>query len=841
MVSSLSHFLSDTSGAIAVRHLSARVCTTVRLLLRSLRSVLPMVRMRPTKPSRFPLYSLFANVRPSSAVSFLNLPAHQSSRPLLHRPSSSSSDPDDTPHHHSAAHRYTCPNNMSSSSPSSAATHSRLFNATIPVFVVLVVLAAVISPFLIFHIPRYLQPMSLTSTTPLQPSFASAAEKAVRPGVSVIAACTDRHPMLARALASWLHADLVRQIVVVDWSSSPPLKDTVDAVVDMHTPMTISSAGLPNGSHATAVVPDIHVVRVDGEPQWVMSRAYNLAARLAEFDTLLKVDCDIVVHPHVASAHPIPSRGSNSYFFAGNRVLARTASDFALEDVTLMRRDAFWGVGGYDERIQSYGFEAQDLYQRIEARGIVRYNLSYSLVEHILHHDPSRTQSGGEFPYVEGEVNRALLQRVGRRWGAWSRPSKYERVGDGEIETGEFRATYVPQSLDDLVNDGEALRLRTDATKERLHSRYRVPLVLLQGMDLEKAQKLQRNMDSWNDGSRYDEILHPGEAPPLVIIHVQNGIGNRLRVLGSALAFAKATDREPVVIWERDVHFGADFDELFDTSEVRYPVLTKFDAQWPLDSLAETDPTWEKVSFYNYMLDVEINPSVVDESGRSVYFKSSSIMASGVTTWESENVGIVNLPIRAEVLSLVNETIQTLLVGGSDGNNEGIDRVDFYNNNNKLHLIGGVHVRNRSLDFDIPGLSDNRRLYHERSMLDIDKWRAVTTMRNFVPTMRAMLNNGTVTRFFVSSDSISVCKRMAAVFGSNVTFIERGECDDRSAKCLEYALADLVLLSKTKPLLGSTWSSFTEAAMRLGGPKALLAGKLIFFFPRSYILTRVGP
>lgn len=41
---------------------------------------------------------------------------------------------------------------------------------------------------------------------------------------------------------------------------------------------------------------------------------------------------------------------------------------------------------------------------------------------------------------------------------------------------------------------------------------------------------------------------------------------------------------------------------------------------------------------------------------------------------------------------------------------------------------------------------------------------------------------------------------------------------------MRYALADMILLSRTKLILGSYWSSFTEAAMRLGSQNVHLAG-----------------
>ena len=45
---------------------------------------------------------------------------------------------------------------------------------------------------------------------------------------------------------------------------------------------------------------------------------------------------------------------------------------------------------------------------------------------------------------------------------------------------------------------------------------------------------------------------------------------------------------------------------------------------------------------------------------------------------------------------------------------------------------------------------------------------------------------------------------------------------DRSKEQLYYALADAILLSRAPRLLGSTWSSFSELAMRLAPQKMVV-------------------
>lgn len=619
-----------------------------------------MVRPRPTKPSRYLLPSQRQSPNRSEHVSFLNQHAHH--RPAL-------SDQSDQPLLH-----VTPPQSPTSSYRSSSHTGpSRLLSVSISPVFLLVIFACLATPYLLAHVPRFLRSASLPRF------FSNNSFYHFDADASLIVACTDRHQILARALVSWLQVSHVRQILLVDWSSSPPLQGTVDAVLDIHAPRSKNVS-----------IPDVRIVRVDDESSWVPSRAYNLAARSSMYDTLFKVDCDVLVSADAMIANPIPYRSYS--FFAGHRILARSAKDFSLEGTLIIQKSHFLSVGGYDERIQTYGHEDEDLYSRLEAAGFTRGNLSYATIDHIFDRDVTAS-----FPFVQAAINHALLAQISTPWSKTDRPSQYSQ---DDNNPDKMRATYIPPSIESMVPTGVVLKLRTDLTRLRLYQRHQVPRAVINSMQLPVAERLLRNLDEWNDGSQYDEVLHPEAAPPLVMVHVQNGIGNRLRVLGSALAFAGLTDREPIIIWEPDVHFGARFDQLFNISSTRYPVIDAFQPQWPLRRLSQNDSTWNRFSFYNYMLDTPDRPKVEDELGRSIYFKSSAIMNSDITSWETENDPLLSLVVRDDISRLVDNTLKRL----------------------DVNHVGGVHIRNRSLDVDIPGVSDTRKFYYKRDMTLIDKW-----------------------------------------------------------------------------------------------------------------------
>lgn len=100
-----------------------------------------------------------------------------------------------------------------------------------------------------------------------------------------------------RALVSWLLLTTMRKILLVDWSSSQPLSETVDALMQYNAP------------HLSNVTPpDIRINLLIEEWLWVLSRIYNLSIGIAENETIVKVYCDYLLHLKVALSHFLPKQ-----------------------------------------------------------------------------------------------------------------------------------------------------------------------------------------------------------------------------------------------------------------------------------------------------------------------------------------------------------------------------------------------------------------------------------------------------------------------------------------------------------------------------------------------------
>jgi len=240
----------------------------------------------------------------------------------------------------------------------------------------------------------------------------------LRDGVTVIAACQDRSDALVEAVTSWLAAAGVDEVVLLDWSSAAPI------------------AGLLAAAAPAAVAdPRLLLARVAGQGRgWVLSRAYNAAARLASRTTLLKVDCDTVLSPRFVAAHPTDGRT----FYAGDwRSLAAPTADERLHmnGLLLVRRADFALIHGYDERIVTYGWDDSDIVARLSTFRTPR-SMDYGRARHVRHAASRRTGRQGaqtllppDNPLaaaVEIQRNRLLLKPPRLPpWGAAARGVVY--------------------------------------------------------------------------------------------------------------------------------------------------------------------------------------------------------------------------------------------------------------------------------------------------------------------------------------------------------------------------------------------------------------------------------
>jgi hypothetical protein len=217
--------------------------------------------------------------------------------------------------------------------------------------------------------------------------------------ISVVTCCMNRTENLLKALPTWLALPEVSEVVVVDWSSREPVAASLRA------------AGISDAR--------VRVVRVDDEPRWILSFAFNLGFRVAQGEYIVKADADITLKPDFFLRNPLPRR----CFVAGNWREAPAGQEH-INGFFYLRRADLLGIKGFNEYITTYGWDDDDIYARMIDAGLQRLGVDLESLWHIPHDDAARV----------GDV-------VGEPGNAWA---ELERDPAYKIRTNRWLAFVMP-------------------------------------------------------------------------------------------------------------------------------------------------------------------------------------------------------------------------------------------------------------------------------------------------------------------------------------------------------------------------------------------------------------
>ena len=561
----------------------------------------------------------------------------------------------------------------------------------------------------------------------------------IKKGVSILAASMNRNEQLEQSLPTWL-ATSADEIIIVDWSSIVPVENIIKKYND----------------------PRINVIRVSDKKYWVLTLAVNLAARCTSRNNILKLDSDSKISADFLEKHPL----TNNIFYAGNWQKARNKNEQHTNGIIYVKRRNFFNVMGYNEYIQTYGWDDCDLYERLCKFGLRRFCIDFESVYHIQHDNEMRTSNQrAQRLDVEIEKNRLLAGEL--KWIGPMLPilsiSKYMDNNDNIFDC-------------------------------KLSSVIPTPSVEL----LEKI--LAQALVNRNITKKYN-----------LFIEVRNGLGNRLRSLASAFNIAVGSNRNLVLIWETNEHCEATVADLYDLFKLTGLVdrnnilfqLIEDKRNANLPPITTFIKESENVSVYDYMQESEKNKYIDDTVNNDIYIISACSLVNHYTTWQKECDFLKSMVPSITVENQVNNFVKILA-----------------EKKIKIEDCIGVHIR-----MSQPGKSyENTSDYTEIAKQSIDKWRAASNWNIFLKEIKSILRSNPSQKFFLCCDNETAYEELLKrlpdvfVFTKKVVF-------DRSVEQVQNALVDLILLSKTKEILGSNWSTFTEIANRLGGKKIRFAGK----------------
>lgn len=701
-----------------------------------------------------------------------------------------------------------------------------------------------------------------------------------RPGVSLVTCCMNREQNLIRALASWVVCPEITEIVIVDWGSNRPVREVL--------------------REARMDDPRIRVVRVEDEPRWILSYAFNLGFRVASCEKILKADADIVLDPAFFARNPLRS----AQFIAGNwRVVDQDQAH--VNGFFYAHKRDLAAVAGFNEFITTYGWDDDDLYERLERHGLTRCDVDTGTIHHLPHSDEERVgekqRRGDAGPSAWDELHGDTMHKIrSNRLLAYIMPYWHEGKillpvevlqggrGDLRLRRAGGLPHAVPAHIRKDVDYYAALEMTSwrlgprvlELERDRLEMLLGKPFSDLGRIDVEVAlgsrpanvqapghylvvqiapetlpttgasarafdalARLARERgwilvlsgpyqqlpDSASERARgcsfvpdwqelgnletreagqlraagaltsharlvwsQEAIATFGEPAPAaptvstrrakIFIDGQHGLGNRMRAIGSAAAIAEKTDRELVIVWHPDAHCECRFSDLFD-----YKGAVIEEAF--VDSAKELG-----CDVYNYM---EVEPGAEKDAeirlgDRDIYARSAYVLNNPHSSWEAENRFLRGLrPVQA---------VRDMVASVRTPNDVSAH----------VRMVGGTEYEHLAFE-----ATDN---WTEEGHMLTDYWRKKSHFRHFIKRLDTLIAEGRAGRIFLAADKPETYEEFKGCFGDRVAMLER-EVYDRSAEQLRYALADVLLLGSAPLLLGSSWSSFSELAMRLSPRK----------------------
>jgi glycosyltransferase involved in cell wall biosynthesis len=181
---------------------------------------------------------------------------------------------------------------------------------------------------------------------------------------SLVTACMNRDTHLKASLQKWIALPQLSEIVIVDWSNRDPL------------------IGL------CQIDPRIRVIRIENEPRWILSYAYNIGITRATQPQILKCDSDCQPHPDIFDSAPGPN-----HFFAGYWKSGAACGKSSVNGQCIFSKAHFDAINGYSEYIRTYGRDDEDFYDRLIAARIERREISPAMLSFIDHSEESRVSN----------------------------------------------------------------------------------------------------------------------------------------------------------------------------------------------------------------------------------------------------------------------------------------------------------------------------------------------------------------------------------------------------------------------------------------------------------------
>lgn len=210
---------------------------------------------------------------------------------------------------------------------------------------------------------------------------------------SLVTACKNREENLLKVLDSWLQTDC-EELIFVDWSCDVPLFET------------FHEAGINDQR--------IKILRVEDEPRWILTHAYNVGLKRSDSSCILKLDNEHMISRDFLAVN---SLAENLDARIGSWRLAKDTSQTYINGAFLARSTALRDVGYFNELITTYGWDDSYLHQSLFSNGAAIAYLDPDTIQHIHQHETSRTehQAVAREQQLAASVDKGVTEFLDRR------------------------------------------------------------------------------------------------------------------------------------------------------------------------------------------------------------------------------------------------------------------------------------------------------------------------------------------------------------------------------------------------------------------------------------------
>lgn len=203
--------------------------------------------------------------------------------------------------------------------------------------------------------------------------------KNVLPNLSTVVAVKNRFSQLKIALHSWLTQESIKEIIIVDSSSS-------DVDYDF-----LASLG-----------PKINYIKYLDKPNvFHRSKCLNIGINSAKYEHIFKMDVDYIISPYININQWLDINWDREFITgSANQRFMENEMGFLhfLHGFIATSKKNLLDAGGYDENFESYGWEDTDLYHRLINEGglsrrIIPISKDFVPMHHMPHSDFHRTKN----------------------------------------------------------------------------------------------------------------------------------------------------------------------------------------------------------------------------------------------------------------------------------------------------------------------------------------------------------------------------------------------------------------------------------------------------------------